>query len=201
MLLRHTHIYTIVTLRPNACILLFGFFRIHKVECILNWLFSSFTYLPNFIIWLPNFSSPWLVQLASKCHLAIFAFVRFLDLFHSVKTVSNPSIFCKIICVSKKTLVIFDKDNVLRSFLQGKKFFNFVFSFICMIYMWGGELIGSNFPSGWGFSPGGEFWGGNFPDTLTRGFYCHFMNLSLLTFFSNFQWLLSLPVQFCTSYK
>ena len=122
VLLRHTHIYTIVTLRPNACILLFGFFRIHKVECILNWLFSSFTYLPNFIIWLPNFSSPWLVQLASKCHLAIFAFVRFLDLFHSVKTVSNPSIFCKIICVSKKTVVILIRIMYCAAFFKAKNF-------------------------------------------------------------------------------
>ena len=63
------------------------FFKIHKVECMLNWLFSSFTYLPNFIIWLPSFSSPWLVQLATKCHLAIFTFGRFLDFFHSVKKV------------------------------------------------------------------------------------------------------------------
>ena len=42
----------------------------------------------------------------------------------------------------------FDKDIVLHSFLQDKKFYNFVFSFICMIYKWGGEFIGGNFPRG-----------------------------------------------------
>ena len=47
VLLRHIHTHRQVTLRPNACILLFAFFKIHKVECMLNWLFSSFTHLPN----------------------------------------------------------------------------------------------------------------------------------------------------------
>ena len=109
---------------------MFAFLKTHKVICRINWLFSSFTYLPNFIIWLPSFTCPWLVQLASKCHLAIFTFARFLDFFHSVKKVSlsKPSIFCKIICVSKRTL--FNKDVVLHSFLQGKKFWNFPDTFV-----------------------------------------------------------------------
>ena len=46
----HPHLQTIATLRPNACILLFAFLKIHKVICKLKRLFSSFTYLPNFII-------------------------------------------------------------------------------------------------------------------------------------------------------
>ena len=42
----------------------------------------------------------------------------------------------------------FDKDVVLHSFLLDKKFCNFVFSFICMIFKWGGDSIGGNFPRG-----------------------------------------------------
>ena len=131
---------------------MFAFKKFHKVICRLNWLFSSFPYLPNFIIWVTSLSSPWLVQLASKCHLAIFTFVRFLDFFHNVKKVSlsKPSIFCEIIYVSKRTLV--NKDVVLHSFLQGNKFCNFVFYFICMIYKWGENFIGGNFPRGANFS-------------------------------------------------
>ena len=86
----HSHSKTIAKLRPNACILLFGFLKIHKVICKLNWLFSNFTYLPNFIIWLPSFSSPWLVKRESKCHLANFVFIQFLDFFHSVKMYLSP---------------------------------------------------------------------------------------------------------------
>ena len=45
----------------------------------------------------------------------------------------------------KEDLSYFDKDVELRSFLQGKNFCNFVFSFICMIYKWGGDFMGGNF--------------------------------------------------------
>ena len=129
------------------------------MECILNWLFSSFTYLPI----LPSFSSPRLVQLAGKCHLVIFAFVQFLDLFHSVKKVCKPS---NHLCI-KEDLGYFDKDNVLRSFIEGKKFCSFVFSFICMICKWRGDFIGDNFPNGGGGGGGNfnrreAFRGGNF---------------------------------------
>ena len=48
----------------------------------------------------------------------------------------------------KEDLGYFDKDVALDSFLQGKKFFNFVFTFICMIYKWGDDFIGGNFPKG-----------------------------------------------------
>ena len=138
------HSQAIATLRPNACILLFAFLKIHKVICKLNWLFSSFIHLPNFIIWLPSFSSPWLVRLASKCHLAIFTFVRYLEFFHSVKKVSKPSIFCEIICVSKRTLVILIRMFCCTAFFKTKDFI--IFYFICMIYKWGGDFIGGNFP-------------------------------------------------------
>ena len=51
----------------------------------------------------------------------------------------------------KEDLSYFDKDVELYSFLQGKNFCNFVFSFICMIYKWGGDFIGRD--GGWeGFS-------------------------------------------------
>ena len=40
----HSHSQTIATPRPNACILLFAFFKIHKVIGKLNWLFSTFTF-------------------------------------------------------------------------------------------------------------------------------------------------------------
>ena len=132
---------------------------------MLNWLFSSFTYLPNFIIWLPSFSSPWLVQLASKCHLAIFAFVRFLDLFHSVKKVPKPSIF---ICVSKRTLVILARMLYCAAFFKAKNFVIF-FSFIFMIYKWGGDFIGGNFPSVGGFSQGAIFSGEKFWGVFSEG--------------------------------
>ena len=66
----------------------------------------------------------------------------------------------------KEDLGYFDKDVVLDSFLRGKKFCNFVFTFICMIYKWGGDFIWGNFPRGVIF-PGGnllgdKFLGGNF---------------------------------------
>ena len=118
------------------------FKKIHKVIWKLNWLFSSFTYLPNFIVSLPSFSSPWLVELANKCHFAIFAFVGFLGLFHSVKKVSQPSIFCEIICVSKRTLVIFIRMLCCTVFFKAKNFVILFFSFICMIYK-----SGENFSS------------------------------------------------------
>ena len=73
-------------------------------------------------------------QLASKSHLAIFAFFRSLDFFHSAKKVSKPSIFCEIICVSKKTLVIVIRMLCCIAFFKVKNFGNFVFSFICMIF-------------------------------------------------------------------
>ena len=115
---------------------------------MLNWLFSSFTYLPNFIIWLPSFSSPWLVQLASKCHLAICAFVRFLDFFHSVKKVSKPSIFCEIICVSKRTLVILIRVLYCLPFFKAKKFV--ILFFLSFLWFISGEGIslGVIFPRG-----------------------------------------------------
>ena len=131
------HSQAIATLRPNACILLFAFLKIHKVEFMLNWLFSSFTYLPNFIIWLPSFSSPWLVQLASKCHLAIFAFVRFLGFFHSVKKVSKPSIFCEIICVSKRILVILIRMLHYTAFFEAKSFV--ILFFLSFVWFTSGE--------------------------------------------------------------
>ena len=124
--------------------------------CKLNWLFSSFTYLPNFIIWLPSFSSPWLVQLASKCHLAICAFVRFLDFFHSVKKVSKPSIFCEIICVSKRTLV-----NLIAQL--SSKAINFVILFfLSFVWLIGGEEISLGVIFQGGIFTGGSFLGGNF---------------------------------------
>ena len=127
---------------------------------MLNWLFSSFTYLPNFIIWLPSFSSPWLVQLASKCHLVIRAFVRFLDFFHSVKKVSKRSIFCEIICVSKRTLVILIRMLYCTAFFKAKSFVIFFFlSFVWFIRGEGISLVvifpGGNFL-------GGKILGGNF---------------------------------------
>ena len=120
------------------------------MECMLNWLFSSFTYLPNFIIWLPSFSSPWLVQLASKCHLAICAFVRFLDFFNSVKKVSKPSIFCEILCVLKRTLITLIRMLYCTAFFKVK---NFVILFF-LLFVW--------FVSGEGIRLGVIFPGGNF---------------------------------------
>ena len=136
------------------------FFKIHKVICKLNWLFSSFPYLPNFIIWLPSFSSPWLAQLASKCHLAIFAFVRFLDFCHSVKKVSKPSIFCEIIFVSKKTFVILIRMLYCTAFFKAKKFVILFF----LSFVW--------FLSGEGISLGVIFPGGNFlEEKFLRGYF------------------------------
>ena len=80
---------------------------------------------------------------------------NFCIFFHSVKKVSKPNIFCEIICASKRTLVI-----LIRIFFE-KKMCNFVFSFICMIYKWRGDFIGSNFPRGRRIFSGGNFLGGN----------------------------------------
>ena len=95
--------------------------------------------MPNFIIWLPSFSSPWLVQLASKCHLAIFAFGRFLDFFHSVKKVSKPRIFCEIICVSKRTLVILIRILYCTAFFKAKNFV--ILFFLSFVWFISGEWI------------------------------------------------------------
>ena len=114
----------------------------------LNWLFRTFTYSPNFIIWLPSFSSPWLVQLASKCHRAICAFVRFLDFFHSIKKVSKCSIFCEIICVSKRTLVILIRMLYCTTFFKAKNFV--ILFFLSFVRFISGEEIwlGVIFPGG-----------------------------------------------------
>ena len=109
------------------------------------------------------------MQLASKCHLAISLSFDFRIFFHSIKKVSKPRIFCEIILCIKEDLEYFDKDVVLHSFLQDKKYCIFVFTFICMICKWGGislEAIfsGANF---WRVAfIGGNFMGGNFPDTI-----------------------------------
>ena len=124
------HSWIIVTLRPNACILLFAFFKFHKVECMLNCLFSSFRYLLNFIIWLPSFSSPWL------------AFGGFLDFFHSVEKVSKPRIFCEIICVSGRTLLILIRMLYCTAFLRGKKFVILFFLSFVWFISWEGILLG-----------------------------------------------------------
>ena len=135
----------------------------HKVMCKLKWLISNFTYLPNFMVWLPSFSSPRLVQLASKCHLAIFAFVRFSDFCHSVKKVSKPSIFCEIICVSKRTLVILIRILCCTAFFRAK-------NFIVLFFLWFVWFISEEGLSWWGGGGifivgnflGGKFLGGNF---------------------------------------
>ena len=135
---------------------------------MLNWLFSSFTYLPNFIIWLPSFSSPWLVQLASKCHLVIRAFVRFLDFFHSVKKVSKRSIFCEIICVSKRTLVILIRMLYCTAFFKAKNFV--ILFFLSFVWFISEEGISLRviFPGG-EFSQVTIFSGGKFWETIFTG--------------------------------
>ena len=134
--------------------------------CKLTWLFSSFTYLPNFKIWLPSFSSLRLVQLARKYHLTIFAFVQFSDFFHSVKKVSKPSIFCEVICVLKRTLVILIRMLYCIAFFKAKKF---VILFFLSSSIWfisggggGGISLGVIFPREGGFSQRAFFLGANF---------------------------------------
>ena len=130
---------------------------------MLNWLLSNFTYLPNFIIWLPSFSFPRLVPLVSKCHVAIFAFVRFF-FFHSVKKVSKPSIFCENICVSKRTLVILIRMLYCNTFFKAKNFV--ILFFLSFLWFLSGEKIswGVIFLGGRGIFTGdnflwGKFWG------------------------------------------
>ena len=81
--------------------------------------------------------------------LGDFRFWSTFGFFHSVKKVSipRPYFLSDHLCV-KEDLGYFDKDIVLHSFPQGKNFYNFVFSFICMIYKWAGDFIGGNFPRG-----------------------------------------------------
>ena len=141
--------------------------------------------MPNFIIWLPSFCPRWLVQLASKCHSAIFAFGRFLDFFNYVKKVSKLRIF-RIIYVSKWTLVILIRILYCTAFFKANTFCNFVFSFICMIYKWGGDFIGGNFPMG-GFSQGaiflgGKFWGVIFTIILHTKWWKNLENLGFYQF-------------------
>ena len=119
--------------------------------------------MPNFIIWLPSFCPPWLVQLASKCHSAIFAFGRFLDFFNYVKKVSKLRIF-RIIYVSKWTLVILIRILYYTAFFKANTFCNFVFSFICMIYN------------------GGKFWGVIFTIILHIKWWKNLENLGFYQF-------------------
>ena len=142
---------------------------------MLNWLFSSFTYLPNFLIWLPWFSSPWLVKLASKCHLAIFTFVQFLDSCHSVKKAFKPSIFCEIICVSKRALVILIRMLCSLPFFKGKKFV--VLFFLSFVWFISGDGVSLRviFPEGGGFSQGAIFSGENFCGEIFTGGDFHFI--------------------------
>ena len=118
--------------------------------CQLEWLFSSFIYLSNLIVWLPSFSSPWVVQLTSKSHLAIFASVRFFAFFHSVKKVCKPSIFCEILCASKRTLVILIRMLCCTAFFKAKTFAILLF----LSFVW--------FISGMGISSEAIFSGGKF---------------------------------------
>ena len=62
----------------------------------------------------------------------------------------------------KEDLGYFDKDVVLQYFLQGKKFCDFVFSFVFMISKWGEDFIGGNFPRGRGIFTGDNFLWGKF---------------------------------------
>ena len=128
---------------------------------MLNWLLSNFTYLPKFIIWLPSFSFPRLVPLVSKCHVAIFAFVRFFFFFHSVKKVSKPSIFCENICVSKRTLVILIRMLYCNTFFKAKNFV--ILFFLSFLWFLSGEKIslGVIFLGGGEFSQGTTFCGEN----------------------------------------
>ena len=148
MLLRHIqhpHSYTKATLRPNASILLFAFFKIHNVICKLNCLFSSFIYLPSFIIWLLSFTSPWFVQLASKYAWWFSVLFIFWIFFHSVKKVCRPSLFCEIICVSKRTLVILIGILYYTAFFKAKNFvILFLLSFVWFIDL----LVGRGFHLG-----------------------------------------------------
>ena len=77
---------------------------------------------------------------------------------------SKPRIFCEIICV-KRDLGYFDTDVMLHSFLQGKKFYIFDFTSVCMIgKIWQfsrGQISGGYFPQG-ELSYGEIFIGGNF---------------------------------------
>ena len=77
-----------------------------------------------------------------------FNFRLILDFFHSVKKVSKPSIFCKIVCVSKRTLVILIRMLYCTAFFKTKNSIILFFLLICMIYKWGGDFIGVNFPRG-----------------------------------------------------
>ena len=116
---------------------------------MLNWLFSSFTYFPNFIIWLPSFSSSWLIQLTYLS--ATWPFPLSVDLwifFHSVKRVSNPRIFCGIIFVSDRTLVILIRMLYCTAFFKAKHFvFLFFLSFLWFI-SGEGISLGVIFPRG-----------------------------------------------------
>ena len=113
-----------------------------------NRLLSSFTYLPNFIIWLPSFSFPWL---------------RFLDFSHFVKKVSKPSIFCEIIFVSKRTMVILIRMFYCTAFFKAKNFV--ILFFLSFVWLITGEGIsfGVIFPGRGEFSQGSissgkKFW-------------------------------------------
>ena len=103
-----------------------------------------------------------------------FGNFRFRSTFESFsfckETISVHYFLWDHLCI-KEDLGYFDKNVLLHGFLQGKKFCNFVFSFIGMIYNWRGDFfrgifIGSNFLGGkflgWKFWQGGAFIGGYF---------------------------------------
>ena len=91
---------------------------------------------------------------------ADFRFRLIFGFFHSVKKVSKTRIFCEIICVSKKTLVILIRVLCYTAFFKEKKF---VFLFL-LLFVWfvSGEGISWGGISQWAIFSGTNFCGVTF---------------------------------------
>ena len=149
----HTHIHTHTHALTHT-----SFFRMHKfyvyVTKIIN---MKENYKPLLTLSFPSWSKN--LELFKEI-FAIFTFVRFLDFFHSVKKVSKPSIFCEIMCVSKRTLVILIRMLYCTAFFKAKNFV--ILFFYSFVWFLRGEGVSLEviFPGGnflWG-----KFLGGNF---------------------------------------
>ena len=114
-------------------------------------------YKPLLTLWFPSWSKNF--ELFEEI-FEIFAFVRFMDFFHSVKKVSKQTIFCEIMCVSKRALVILIRMLYCTAFFKAKNFV--ILFFLSFVWFISGEGIslGPIFPGG--NYLGGKFLGDNF---------------------------------------
>ena len=107
-----------------------------------------------------------------------FRFRSIFGFFHFVKKVSKPSIFCEIICVSRRTMVILIRMFHFTAFFKAKNFV--ILFFLSFVWFITGEGIsfGVIFPGGGQFSQGSIFSGKKFWSVIFTGGSFHRGNIN-----------------------